>query len=148
VPPFKVFGNEQIFELLLWAVAHPGVPLHEGPKLPRNIVGARLSTLEEAILRAVGMSPAQWPEPIKIKHERDPALSNQCKEQIEALRAECARIAKELNIAASTLAPRAALEAIARSRSRTVDEIMRNGCLLRWQAELMQGAVDRILRPH
>lgn len=146
VPPFKVFGNEQIFELLQWAVAHPGVPLHQGPKLPRNIVGARLSTLEEAILRAVGMSPAQWPEP--IKHERDPALSNHCKEQIEALRTECARIAKDLNIAASTLAPRAALEAIARSRSRTVDEIMRNGGLLRWQAELMQGAVDRILRSH
>lgn len=146
VPPFKVFGNEQIFEVLLWAESHPGVPLHQGPKLPRNIVGARLSTLEEAILRAVGMSPAQWPEP--IKQERDPALSNQCKEQIEALRAECARISKELNIAASTLAPRAALEAIARSRSRTVDEIMKNGGLLRWQAEFMQRAVDRILRSH
>jgi ribonuclease D len=144
VPPFKVFGNEQIFEVLLWAESHPGVRLQQGPKLPRNIAGARLSTLEEALTRAAGMSPAQWPE--RIKHDRDPALSNRCKEQINALRAECARIAKELNIAASTLAPRAALEAIAGSGARTVDEIMKNGGVLRWQAELMQGAVDRIFR--
>jgi len=144
VPPFKVFGNEQIFEVLLWAESHPGIPLHRGPKLPRNIVGARLTALEEAILRAGGMSPAQWPE--RLKRDRDQALSNQCKEQIDALRAECARIAKELNIAASTVAPRAALQAIARSRPRNLDEIIKSSGLLRWQAELIQRAVDKILR--
>jgi len=144
VPPFKVFGNEQIFEVLLWAESHPGIPLHRGPKLPRNIVGARLIALEEAILRAGGMSSAQWPE--RLKRDRDQALSNQCKEQIDALRAECARIAKELNIAASTMAPRAALQAIARSGPRNLDEIIKSSGLLRWQAELIQGAVDKILR--
>jgi len=49
------------------------------------------------------------------------------------------------NIAASTLAPRGALEAIARSRPRTVDEIMKTGDLLCWQAELVQGAVEKCL---
>ena len=53
-----------------------------------------------------------------------------------------ARIAKELQIVASTLASRAALEAIVRSRPRTVDEIMESAGLLRWQAELVQGAVE------
>ena len=148
VPPFKVFGNEQIFEVLLWAESHPDIPLHQGsmhqgPKLPRNLVGSRLSTLEEALTRAAGMSPAQWPE--RAKHDRDHTLSGQRKEQMDALRAECARMAKELNIAASTLAPRAALEAIARSRPRTLDEIMKSSGLLRWQAELMQGAVEELL---
>ena len=51
----------------------------------------------------------------------------------------------ELEIAASTLAPRAALEAIASSRPRTVDEIMKTGGLLCWQAELVQGAVKKCL---
>jgi ribonuclease D len=63
-------------------------------------------------------------------------------ERIDALRGACARIAKELGIAASTLAPKAALEAIARSRPRTIDEIMETGGLLRWQAELVQGHMD------
>ena len=66
-------------------------------------------------------------------------------EQINALRGECASIAKGLEIAAATLAPRTALAAIARSRPRTVEEIMESGDLLRWQAELIQGAVEKCL---
>jgi ribonuclease D len=68
--------------------------------------------------------------------------------RINALRDECARIAKELGIAASTLAPKAALEAIARSRPRTVDEIMVSAGLLRWQAELVQGHIDGSCRSY
>ena len=142
LPPFKVFGNQQILELLQWAEAHPAVPLHQGPKLPRNIVGSRLRTLDEAIARAAGMDPTQWPE--VRRRDRD-AARNDCSEQINVLRAECARLAKELGIAASTLAPRAGIEAIVRSRPRTLDEIMESGRLLRWQAELVQGAVEKCL---
>ncbi|MBI3063854.1 MAG: HRDC domain-containing protein [Deltaproteobacteria bacterium] len=142
LPPFKVFGNQQILELLQWAESHPSVPLHQGPRLPRNIVGARLRTLEEAITRAAGMDQTQWPE---VKRRDRDAARNGCSGQINALRAECARIAKELGIAASTLAPRAALEAIVRSRPRTLDAMMENGRLLRWQAERVQGAVEKCL---
>lgn len=141
LPPFKVFGNQQILEVLQWAVSHPGVPLEQGPKLPRNIHGSRLKTLEEAITRAAEMPQAQWPEP-KIPERGDASL-REWKEQIDALRSECARIAKELEITASTMAPRAALEVITLNQSRTVDEIMEIGGLLRWQAELVQGAVER-----
>ena len=141
LPAFRVLGNQQILGLVRWAESHPGVPLHQGPKLPRNIVGAQLTTLEEAIARVAGMDEAEWPEP--RKRDRDELSRNDCIEEINALRAECAQIAKELEIAASTLAPRAALEAIARSRPRTVDEIMKSGGLLRWQAELVQGAVKK-----
>ena len=143
LPPFKIFGNQQILDLLQWAESHPGVPLDQGPKLPRNIVGSRLSTLEEAITRAVGMPEAQWPGRRIL--DRGAAPRADCKEQIDALRGECARIARELEIAPSTLAPRAALEAIARSRPRTLDEIMQSGGLLRWQADLVQGAVEKTL---
>jgi ribonuclease D len=66
-------------------------------------------------------------------------------ERINALRGKCARIAKELGIAASTLASKAALEAIARSRPRTVEEIMESGGLLRWQAELVRGQMDDVV---
>lgn len=143
VPAFKVFGNEQILEILRWAESHPGVALQQGPKLPRNIVGPLHKTLEEALARAAATPPAQWPE-IK-KFARDESSRPDRKEQIDALREECARIAKQLEIAASTLAPRAALEAIARSRPRTADEIVASGALLRWQAELLQEAVEKHL---
>ena len=88
------------------------------------------------------MSQAQWPE--LRRRERAEAPSAECLKRIDALRGECARIAKELGIAASTLAPKAALEVIARSRPRTVDEIMESGRLLRWQAELLQARMQGI----
>jgi len=144
LPAFKVFGNQQILDLLQWAESHPGGPLHQGPKLPRNIVGSRLSTLEETIARAAGMAQAQWPE--LIIFDRGDAPRADCREQIDALRGECARIARDLEIAPSTLAPRAALEAIARSRPRTLEEMMESGGLLRWQAKLVQGAVEKTFR--
>ncbi len=143
VPPFKVFGNQQMLDLLQWAESHPNTPSDQGPKLPRNIVGSRLRTLQEAIARAAGMTPAQWPE--RRRHVQSYTPRMDCKEQIDALRGECERIAKELEIAPSTLAPRAAIETIARSRPRTIHEIMASGGLLRWQAELLQAAVENTL---
>ena len=144
LPAFRVLGNQEILGLVRWAESHPGVPLHQGPKLPRNIVGAQLTTLEEAIARVARMDETDWPEPRRRDHDA-PLID--CIEEINSLRAECAQIAQELEIAASTLAPRAALEAIARSRPRTVDEIMKTGGLLCWQAELVQGAVEKCLHP-
>jgi ribonuclease D len=143
VPPFKILVNDQILVLALWTESNSGLPLNQGPKLPRNIDGARLRTLEEAIGRAAAMPQPSWPE-IRRPLRGEPFRSDG-KEQLEQLREECARIAKELAIAPSTLAPRAALEAISRQRPRTVEEIMASGSLLRWQAELIRGGVDKIL---
>ena len=64
-------------------------------------------------------------------------------ERANALRSACTEIAKELEISPAVLAPRAALEAIARSQPRGVDEIMERGGLLRWQAELIRAAVEK-----
>jgi ribonuclease D len=119
------------------------VPLRQGSKLPRNIRGSLLTTLEEAISRAAGMPQTQWPE-LRRREQSEP-LSAECLERIDALRGKCARIAKELGIAASTLAPKAALEVIARSRPWTVEEIMESGRLLRWQAELVLGQMDDVV---
>ncbi len=142
-PSFKIFGNQQILDLVQWLESHPAMPQQQGPKLPRNIRGTLLRTLEEGIARVAGMDPNQWPEP--IRRERRDAPTAEEIERLNALRRECAGIAKELEIAAGTLAPKAALEAVARGRPRTVDEIMRSGNLLRWQAELIQGAVEKCL---
>lgn len=142
-PPFKIFGNQQIFELIQWAEAHPNEPLDQGPKLPRNIKGALLTTLAESVARAATLPPEDWPE--TKKHERGEAPSAESVARANALRSACADIAKALEISPSVLAPRAALEAIARSHPRGIEEIMERGGLLRWQAELIQGVVEKCL---
>jgi ribonuclease D len=143
VPAFKIFGNQEMMALMQWADSHPAEPLQQGPKLPRNITGALLTTLQASLNRAAAMAPAAWPT-IK-KGERREMPFGECNEEIAAMRAECARIAAELEINPAILAPRAALEAITRSRPRTLEETMSRGGLRRWQAELVHGAVERTL---
>src|SRR5215467_4326003 len=122
VPPFKIFGNQQLLELVQWLDSHPAVPLIQEPNLLRNIRDARLRTLEEAIARVAGMNPAQWPE--RRKHVPPDVPSADVTERIIVVRHECARIAKDLGIGQADLAPKDALEAIAGNPTRTVDEIM------------------------
>jgi ribonuclease D len=142
-PPFHIAGNQLIFELVEWTDSHAGAPLTEGPKLPRNIRGSLLTSLEEALARAAGVAEAEWPE--RKRGERVAGLTNHELEEFNALRDGCTAIAKELEITPSTLAPKAALEAIVRNRARSADEIVERCGLLRWQAELVQGVVEKCL---
>jgi ribonuclease D len=142
-PPFKVIGNQQIFDLIAWAEGHPGESPSRGFKLPRNIRGALLTTLEQALVRASATTPRDWPE--RRRGERILPLSGKALEQFNRLRAECSSVAAALGVAASTLAPKAALEAIVRQRPGNVDEIMEYSGLLRWQAELIDDPVARSL---
>ena len=141
-PTFKVLGNRQLLELVLWAESHPDEPLEQGPKLPRDIVGSRRRALKHALDRAAAMTPAEWPERIKAPRVHPPPMDQR---EFDALRGACAGIAEALEIAPSTLAPKAALEAIVQQRPGTLDEVMASGGLLRWQAELVRPAVGRVL---
>jgi ribonuclease D len=79
------------------------------------------------------------------RHERGEAPSADSVARVTALRSACADIAKALEISPSVLAPRAALEAIARNQPQGIEEIMERGGLLRWQAQLVQSAVEKSL---
>ena len=138
-PTFKVLGNRQLLELAQWVEEHPEESLDQGPKLPRNVVGSWRRTLEKSIARAAGMTPEEWPERRGLPGPKPPPIDPQ---KFDALRGECARVAGELEIAPSTLAPKAALEAILQQGLRTLDEIMSGAGLLRWQAELVRPVLE------
>lgn len=141
-PAFKVLQNQKILELLEWADANPGVPVDQGPKLPRDIVGSRRRALGHALDQAAAMAESEWPE---LRRAARPEIPHFNDKELDALRAECARIATELGIAPWTLAPKAALESIARTRPWSAEEIMACSGLLRWQAGLVEGAVQGAL---
>ncbi len=141
-PTFKVLGNRQLLELVQWTEGHPEESLDKGPKLPRNFVGSWRRTLQQAIARAAALTPGEWPKRRGTVVVKPPPMDQP---KFDALRAECARIAGDLEIAPSTLAPKAALEAIVQQRSRTPREVMESSGLLRWQAELVQPALEATL---
>ncbi len=144
LPPFKIMGNQQMIVLAVWAASHPTPLSLEGPRLPRNCKGRRLRTLRNAIRKAQKMPESKCPKP--RRGGQDTALSgNVSKSEVNALRAECARLAGRLGIDTFVLAPRATLVEIARKRPRTTKEIMAAGPLLRWQANLLKPGIRRIL---
>jgi ribonuclease D len=65
--------------------------------------------------------------------------------RVDALRKACADIAHELNLPPSVVAPRAALEAIARTDARTAEAISSQSTLMSWQVSLIQSAVADVL---
>jgi ribonuclease D len=69
----------------------------------------------------------------------------ECKPQIEALRAECARIAGELAIPPSVLAPKAMLVAIARNNARTREAMQTCSGMMDWQVGLLEEPLRAVL---
>lgn len=133
LPPFKVVGNETLTALAVWAQGNPQADLAQGPKLPRHILGRRLEALREVLARATKIDASQWPEP--RPRRTDPRLEPG--PEFEALRQQVLRLAQTLNLPASVIAPRWALEEISRRRPTDVSGIRAAGHLLQWQAELI-----------
>lgn len=134
-PPFKVMGNEHLIELAKWAAAHPNQPLDKGPRLPKHCTGSRLAALKGALTRARRLSREDWP-PLRPRTQDGTPQPN-LKEDVDELRAVAKRIGAELNVEPSVVAPRSALEAIARSRPHSEHELVDCSGLMQWQARLL-----------
>ena len=143
LPPFRVMNNQQIIDLAIWVSSHPNGPLTDGPKLPRHLKGRRLVRLQKTIRKAQKIPESQWPEIRRPKFP--PHLEPDLKQIIENLQTECSKMAEALNITSPSLAPRAALVAIARNRPANLKDIMACG-LMRWQATLLEPRVRQILK--
>ena len=139
-PPFKILGDETLLALATWAEKHPRSGLAHAPRLPRDFRGARIESLREALHKAAGLAPADWPQPRPRLSQRRPTP----KKGYGRLRDGVAHLAAELGMEASVIAPRTALEEISRQRPHDAAGIRRAG-LLPWQAELLLPLVRRAL---
>jgi len=140
IPPFKIMGNQRIIELAQWAAMHPNAHLADGPKLPRHCTGKRFNALAQAIIKAGQTPESDLPEHRKSKQPQPKPAGS------DTLRNECAKIAKQLNIAPATLASRATIEAIAKNRPKTIKEIIDcSPTITHWQAKLLQEPIKRTL---
>ena len=103
-PPFMVVRNQQ---LVAWAEQ-----LRQGDRinLPRNVKGGRARRLREAIEKARQVPSSEWPQRRKGTGRR---WDSRQEKHFEVLADKRDRAARELEIEASVIAPRAALEQIA-----------------------------------
>lgn len=138
-PPFKILGNEELIHLAKWGAAHPDRPIEEGARLPKHCTGSRLSALRGALSRARRLPREEWPKP--RPRAQDGAPQPSLKEDVDRLRVISKKIGGELGIEPSVVAPRSALEAIARTRPNTQVELMECSGLMNWQAQLLRDDV-------
>jgi len=120
-PPFHILQNEE----LLRAASR----FHAGEKPDyRHFSTRRRGAFMAAAERALEMNETEWPVPKRRFGARRTAEANR---RVEQLRQRRDRAAAELNLEASFVAPRGALESIAAEENRAAD------FLVSWQRELL-----------
>ncbi|HPB29916.1 MAG TPA: HRDC domain-containing protein [Candidatus Sumerlaeota bacterium] len=141
-PAFRVLSNTALIELAQAGALTKGQDPADIIPLPRNCRGRRLDALRRALRRGESRPQEEWP-PARIR-ESIPEMDDLLLEIQGALKEECLAVAKELALAPSLIAPRAALARIARERPGSPEEVMQSCGLMSWQAMLMMDGIRRV----
>lgn len=121
-PPFMVTGNKQ---LLSWVA---DLLADKKPQLPRHFRTSRVKNFHKAVARAKAVAEEDMPQRIKGKRRRK---EPQFEQRLDALIAKRDKVAHDLDIEGSLIAPRAILEALA-GKHEGAEEM-----LLNWQRNLL-----------
>lgn len=142
IAPFMICRNEQIFELVHWAI-HRKKAIEPQTKLPTRCAGKFKKSLTAALQKAQNLPEDQWPG--KVKSDRTRRLADSTLTVINQLKAECEKIAAQLDLAPQLIASRAALTRIVVNNAATLEQIQKKEILMNWQADLLLPAIKKIL---
>ena len=139
---FRVVSNETLLELARLApTARPQLVGVKG--MPRGILESRSSEILTAVEQGLGVPDSELPRfPRAQRWERDPDFDDVVA-RLKAVRDEAAG---RLDLDPGVLCPRERLEAIARRRPDSVDEMREVPELRRWQIEQLGEEFIRALR--
>lgn len=138
---FRVAGNETLLELA--RVAPRTVDgLREIRGMPRGVIERRGASVLDAIARGLAVPDDQLPRfPRAPRWDRDPEFET----RVNRLRGVRETVAQRLGLDPGFLISRERLEAIARKRPTSLDELGQADDLRRWQIEVMGTELLRAL---
>jgi len=144
IPCFKIMGNSQMIELSAWAADNPSAKAENFPGLPRSYSARRIHQLEKAIEKARNTKKTAWP---KFRKRKKPVHNKPgYKKLVKALKEECVKVAKNLNMNPSDIANNAALELLASEKPFTLKEISQCGHIMKWQAKLLYPCIQKVFK--
>jgi ribonuclease D len=113
--------------------------------MPRGILETRSHALLDAVARGLAVPDEELPKfPRGARWDRDPDFDT----RVSAIKTARDEIAAKLDMDTGVLLSRDRMEAIARAKPASVEEVAAIPELRRWQVELFATPVVEALRPH
>jgi ribonuclease D len=139
---FRVMGNEAMFEI---ARVHPGTrdELAAIKGVPRGVVERHAQDLLDAVQRGLAVPEADLPRfPRAPRWDRDPDFDA----NVAKLKSVRDAMAAQLKLDPGVLCARDRLEAVARRKPKTIEELAEIPELRRWQAVVLGSEFVSVLR--
>lgn len=139
---FMICRNEDIVRLASWAAKRKKPIAHE-TRLPIRCNNSNKTALIKALQAAQQLTPQDWPG--KIKSDRSKRLSDATRNVINDLKAECEKVAEQVDLPVQLIASRSALTRIVLNNATTLARIQKKEILMDWQANLLIKPIQHVL---
>lgn len=136
LPPFRIMHNERLVALAIKAEMLQEPEFTALCATVSHCKGKRLQALHKALEKAFAQDSSEWP--MKKEGKRMPRPDSAFLERVEKIRLCCLEIANANNVAAEILLSRAAMTVIAKSGPTGLTQLLEEGVIVPWQAELLQ----------
>ncbi|HUB66794.1 MAG TPA: HRDC domain-containing protein [Candidatus Methylacidiphilales bacterium] len=133
LPVFKVLHNELLLELATWCAEHRRVPPMGAPCWPRRSTPQRAERLAEAIERGRAAPPIP-----RLPRPERPPRNIAAEQRMERLRAWRDKVAAELELDPTVIAPKSVLQEIARQPETAAETLIAESRWCPWQWELIK----------
>ena len=142
IAPFMICRNEDMQKLAAWGAKRKKT-IDADTKLPIRPRSRYVGGLIRALQTAQALPKDQWPG--RRKSDPSKKLPESLRKRVNALKAECEKIATELDLPLNLIASRAALTRIIVDNATTLEQIQKKNILLNWQATLLLPAIQKVL---
>jgi ribonuclease D len=133
LPVFKVMHNELVLDLARWCAEHPRVPPMGAPCWPRRSSSGRGERLMEAIDRGRRAEPIA-----RLPRAERPQRDRAAEVRMEKVRAHRDKVAHDLGIDPTVIAPKSILQDISRDPENAALALIAENRWCLWQWELLK----------
>lgn len=141
---FRVLGNEPLFDIARLQPRDRSA-LSGIKGMPRGMSDARLQGLLDAVTRGLEVPENDLPKyPRGLRWDRDPDFDS----RVSAIKTARDRIAADLDMDTGVLFSRDRMEAVARAKPTSIEDLERMPELRKWQVEVLGKAILGALKPH
>lgn len=136
LPVFKVLHNELLLDLAAWCAENPKISPMGAPRWPHRSSPARTERLIEAIDKGRNSPPIPRPP----RAERPPR-DKDAEARMEKLRLHRDKVAADLDLDPTVIAPKSTLQEISRKPDTAADKLIAEHRWCAWQWELLKPAL-------